>query len=103
MLPPTKLYFANPVHLAAGAGSPAGSRGAKSKLAETDIGLSLPLIISFLQFPVPAEATRPIAAFNATPLVGALTYQGTSLAPGFSLVHAACAGQGPLARASESG
>jgi hypothetical protein len=33
-LPPMKLYFASPVHLAAGAGRPAGSRGAKSKVAE---------------------------------------------------------------------
>ena len=34
LLPPTKLYLASPVHLAAGAGNPAGSSGAKSKVAE---------------------------------------------------------------------
>jgi hypothetical protein len=35
-----KLYFASPVHLAAGAGSPAGSRGAKSKAADVMNGVS---------------------------------------------------------------
>jgi hypothetical protein len=34
-LPPTKLYFASPVHLAAGAGNPGGKSGAKSKLVMT--------------------------------------------------------------------
>jgi hypothetical protein len=34
LLPPTKLYFASPVHLAAGAGNPAGSSGAKSNAAD---------------------------------------------------------------------
>jgi hypothetical protein len=33
-LPPTKLYFASPVHLIAGAGNPAGSSGAKSNAAD---------------------------------------------------------------------
>jgi hypothetical protein len=33
-LPPTKLYLARPVHFAAAAGNPAGSRGAKSNGAE---------------------------------------------------------------------
>src|SRR3954467_4463986 len=32
LLPPTKLYLARPVQRAEGAGSPAGNRGAKSKL-----------------------------------------------------------------------
>jgi hypothetical protein len=36
-----KLYFARPVHFAAGAGNPAGSRGAKSKVAEVMNGVSL--------------------------------------------------------------
>ena len=34
LLPPTKLYFASPVHLAAGAGKPGASTGAKSNDAD---------------------------------------------------------------------
>jgi hypothetical protein len=37
LLPPTKLYFARPVHRAAGAGNPAGSKGAKSKRVAVDM------------------------------------------------------------------
>jgi hypothetical protein len=44
LLPPTKLYFASPVHRAAGAGSPAGSRGVKSNDVAVDMDISLPFI-----------------------------------------------------------
>ena len=44
LLPPTKLYFDSPVHFAAGAGSPAGSRGAKSKAAVVMKGVSVVLV-----------------------------------------------------------
>jgi hypothetical protein len=33
-LPPIKLYLASPAHFAAGAGNPAGSKGAKSNCAD---------------------------------------------------------------------
>src|SRR5258708_923465 len=38
MLPPTKLYFASPVHLAAGAGNPAASSAVKSNAADVTKG-----------------------------------------------------------------
>ena len=43
LLPPTKLYFASPVHRAAGAGKPAASTGAKSNDADVMNALSLML------------------------------------------------------------
>jgi hypothetical protein len=46
LLPPTKLYFASPVHLAAGAGNPAGSSGAKSNDADV---MKFPLFVVLVE------------------------------------------------------
>jgi hypothetical protein len=46
LLPPTKLYLARPVHRAAGAGNPAGSKGAKSKRDAVDMDIHSRFVFS---------------------------------------------------------
>ena len=52
LLPPVKLYLARPVQRAAGAGSPAGSSGAKSKWVAVDMDVHSPFDFLFEKEPL---------------------------------------------------